>query len=121
MNTPQTDSYEPAVRIDTVSVRLLDLMASGLLLIAMLPLLAICCIAVRATFGGPILEHRERQLANGRKLEMLRFRTSGHDGRGGSLKKWLRFTRIEDLPRVFDVLRGQLSLIGPEERRAFRD
>jgi lipopolysaccharide/colanic/teichoic acid biosynthesis glycosyltransferase len=59
--------------------------------------------------SGPILERHRSIDSQGRRIELLNFRTSGHQ-----IGWFLRYTRIESLPRLVNVLRGDIELIDVE-------
>jgi lipopolysaccharide/colanic/teichoic acid biosynthesis glycosyltransferase len=109
--------------------RLVELIAAGqmrrsgeflmacILLAITLPLMFIVALAIRWESAGPVFERRERIGANGRRFQMLSFRTTTQ--RPGQLGSWqttqvgqfLQSTRIEALPQLLNVLRGEMSLI----------
>ncbi|MBE7324821.1 sugar transferase [Nocardioides sp. Y6] len=104
--------------------RLLDVVAAagGLLLTS--PLLLVAAIAVRAEAGAPVLFTQERVGRHGRPFRILKFRTmrndvggaqvtTGHDPRITRSGRWLRSTKIDELPQLVNVLRGEMSLVGP--------
>jgi lipopolysaccharide/colanic/teichoic acid biosynthesis glycosyltransferase len=82
-----------------------------------LPLMFIVALAIRWESAGPVFERRERIGANGRRFQMLSFRTTAQ--RPGQLRSWqttqvgqfLQSTRIEALPQLLNVLRGEISMI----------
>lgn len=100
--------------------------ASGLLLVT-LPALAISAAAIRADDGGPVLFRQERIGQNGRPFQILKFRTmtvgAEHQGLGLLVAendtritrtgRWLRATSMDELPQLLNVLRGDMSIVGP--------
>ena len=106
--------------------RALDVAVSGALLLATGPLLGVLALAVRATSPGPALFRHERVGRDGRPFQLLKFRTMVADApaRGGALTTpgdpritrlgaVLRRWKLDELPQLLNVLRGDMSLVGP--------
>ena len=104
--------------------RIVDLAISILALPALLPLLAIVALAIRFRLGSPVLFKQERLGFEGRPFSIRKFRTmtEGRDGKGNLLPdaerltaigRFLRETSLDELPELINVLRGELSLVGP--------
>ena len=96
----------------------LDFCAALFLLIVASPLLAVAATAVRLTMGGPVLFRQTRAGREGSLFTLLKLRTM----RGGladdaarltPLGRCLRATSIDELPQLWNVLRGDMSLVGP--------
>jgi|SRR5262245_25290112 len=113
----------PAVA-DAALRRLLDMTVAGALLLAGAPLLVILALLVRATSPGAALFRQTRIGRNGRPFVLLKLRTmragtpgsaitSGDDRRITPLGAWLRRTKLDELPQLWNVLRGDMSLVGP--------
>jgi lipopolysaccharide/colanic/teichoic acid biosynthesis glycosyltransferase len=96
-----------------------DLAVAGVTLLAALPLLAVVAVAVRLTMGAPILFRQIRAGHRGEPFTILKFRTmreGSHlsDGeRLTSFGRLLRRTSLDELPQLWNVLRGDMSLVGP--------
>jgi exopolysaccharide biosynthesis polyprenyl glycosylphosphotransferase len=109
--------------------RAFDLAGSSLLLLLTAPILAIAAFAVRVSSPGPVLFRQKRVGLNGRVFEIVKFRTmfvnddsdttwfAGEDDRVTGVGRVLRMTSIDELPQLFNVLRGEMSLVGPRPER----
>jgi lipopolysaccharide/colanic/teichoic acid biosynthesis glycosyltransferase len=106
--------------------RLLDIIGSSIVLVLALPLMLLAAAAVKIGSPGPVLFRQERVGEGGAEFEMLKFRTMYHRPQDGSpsltrkgdnrvtpVGKLLRKWKIDELPQLLNVLRGQMSLIGP--------
>ncbi|MFY0992441.1 sugar transferase [Halomonas sp. C05BenzN] len=104
--------------------RCLDLLVSGMALLLLSPLLLGVALLVRWHLGSPVLFPQTRPGLEGRPFEMLKFRTMREacDARGVSLPnaermtpfgRWLRATSLDELPELWNVLKGDMSLVGP--------
>jgi putative colanic acid biosynthesis UDP-glucose lipid carrier transferase len=116
-----------------------DFMLSLAILICISPLLLFVAIAVKLTSPGPIFYRQERVGLNGKPFMMLKFRSMSvdieKDGAhwGGSdnkvahpLAKWMRRLNLDELPQFINVLKGEMSIVGPRPERTefigqFRD
>jgi lipopolysaccharide/colanic/teichoic acid biosynthesis glycosyltransferase len=107
--------------------RALDILASVLALVLASPLLAAAAVAIRLESRGPVLYRQRRAGLGGRPFEMLKLRTmvtgAEHHGAGLAINQddsritrvgaLLRRTSLDELPNLVNVLRGEMSLIGP--------
>ena len=107
-----------------VGKRLFDLSLAILALIFLAPLMAVVALLVRGTLGSPILFHQWRPGWQGRPFTLLKFRTMSNacDGqrkllsdaeRLTPLGRFLRSTSLDELPELLNVLKGDMSLVGP--------
>src|SRR5579863_2202999 len=104
--------------------RTFDVLVSLVALIVLSPLLLGVAILVRIKLGSPVLFSQDRPGLGGRIFRLLKFRTM-HDGRDADgrllpdeqritdLGRFLRSTSIDELPELWNVLRGDMSLVGP--------
>lgn len=115
---------EASARAGQASKRAMDIVLAGLLFVLAGPLAAVIAVLVRAVHGRPILDRDMRPGLFGRPVELLRFRTLRHayrsDGgllsdeeRKTSLGRFLEMTGLARLPRLWNVLRGDISFVGP--------
>ena len=109
----------------------LDLILSSVALVLLAPLLLLIAVAVKLTSPGPILYRQERCSLNGRPFRMLKFRTMRVDAEAQTGPVWtakadprrtrigsfLRSTNLDELPQLLNVLRGEMSLVGPRPER----
>ena len=106
--------------------RSLDLAASGLGLVLASPILLVAAIAVRLDSAGPILFRQTRMGRSFRPFSIYKFRTMTVDApeRGGQITagadpritrsgRWLRKSKFDELPQLFNVFLGDMSLVGP--------
>jgi exopolysaccharide biosynthesis polyprenyl glycosylphosphotransferase len=114
--------------------RVIDVIGAVLSLVLLSPLFLVCVLAVSWEIGRDrVLFHQERVGAHGRRFHMMKFRTltpssdaesqaqwsiSG-DPRVGPVGRLLRGTSLDELPQVVNVLRGDMSLVGPRPERPF--
>lgn len=109
--------------------RTIDAVAAGVALLALAPLLAAVAVAVRLSSPGPVLFRQQRIGRHGRSFELLKFRsmrlnddsdtqwTVRDDPRRTRLGTLLRRTSIDELPQLWNVLVGDMSLVGPRPER----
>jgi len=117
--------------------RVVEGVVAGLGLIVLMPLLLVTAVAIKLTSRGPVLFLHEREGKDGKPFRCCKFRTMqvdahqqqrelyrfndsdgpqfklDHDPRVTPLGHWLRITNIDELPQLFNVVLGQMSLIGP--------
>jgi exopolysaccharide biosynthesis polyprenyl glycosylphosphotransferase len=119
------------VGANLVVKRVFDLVLSVLLLIPGIPLMAIIAIAIRLDSPGPAVYRQERVGKDGRAFTAYKFRsmmqdaeadtgpvfTSRADPRITKVGRFLRRTSLDEVPQVLNVLRGEMSLVGPRPER----
>ncbi len=109
--------------------RLLDLVLASATLLVLSPLMLLIAAAIRLTSRGPILYRQERMGLDGRSFRILKFRSmvpeAENDGarfsadrdRVTGIGKLLRKTSLDELPQLVNILRGDMSLVGPRPER----
>jgi sugar transferase EpsL len=105
--------------------RFLDILISAVALVLLSPVLLVVAVLVRIKLGAPVLFKQQRPGHNCELFTMFKFRTMisrTHDDQGNQLPDdqrltrfglWLRATSLDELPELFNVLKGELSLVGP--------
>ncbi len=118
---------KPQSELDWFLKRSFDFVTSLILLIALSPLLALTALAIRLDSRGPILFRQPRLGLNNKEFDVLKFRsmyversdleareqTKRNDARVTRVGAWLRRLSIDELPQLFNVLAGDMSLVGP--------
>jgi Undecaprenyl-phosphate glucose phosphotransferase len=121
----------PIAGWNAIVKRGLDLVIGGLALLVCAPLMAAIAAAIRCSSRGPVLYRQERMGLDGERFEMLKFRTMAVDAENLSgpvwavdddprvtlLGRWLRRSSLDELPQLINVLRGEMSLVGPRPER----
>ena len=111
--------------------RWIDLVLAGLLLAVAGPILLLMAVAVRLNSSGPIFFRQERVGEGGRIFTLLKFRTmvenaeaetgpvwaNDRDPRITWIGRWLRRTRLDEIPQIWNVVKGEMSFIGPRPER----
>ncbi len=115
-----------------LSKRFLDILAGSLLLVATLPLWAFIALLIKRDSLGPVFIIQERVGLNGTIFRMYKFRTmlaetplyqeaprNGQDTRITRVGQWLRKTSLDELPQLINILKGEMSLVGPRPEMPF--
>jgi sugar transferase (PEP-CTERM system associated) len=112
--------------------RSFDIVCALLLLLQSGPIMLAAAVAIYLESGGPVLYRQERVGLHGRRFTMVKFRSMRSDAEGDGIARWatqgdprvtrvghfIRMHRIDELPQLFNVLMGDMSLIGPRPERA---
>lgn len=104
--------------------RVLDIAVSAIAIVVLSPLILLLILAVRIFLGSPILFRQLRPGRDGKPFEMMKFRTMlelrGENGellpdsdRLSPFGRWLRSTSLDEIPEIWNILRGDMSLVGP--------
>jgi len=118
-------------RLQEVVRRALDIGLALLLFVLTLPILLLAALAIKLDSPGPVFYRQERVGLNGRVFTIHKLRSMRIDAETGSTPVWaaerdprvtrigalIRHTRIDEIPQVVNVLRGEMSLIGPRPER----
>jgi Undecaprenyl-phosphate glucose phosphotransferase len=110
--------------------RLMDILLSAVGLVLLSPVLLLIALLVKLTSRGPVFYRQERCSLNGESFSMFKFRTmradaevngpqmtAARDPRRTRLGTFLRITNLDELPQLFNVLKGDMSLVGPRPER----
>ena len=136
---PEIDALTPDARVEVplgpswyaAGKVLLDYFAAAVLLPVALPLVALAAAAVKVTSPGPVFYSQTRVGLNGRHYRILKIRTmhnncelrsgikwaGANDARITRVGRLLRATHVDELPQLFNVLTGDMSLVGPRPER----
>lgn len=118
-------------RMEAWAKRVLDLGFSLGLLAAMAPLLLVIAVTIKLDSPGPVFYRQRRVGLQGRAFSILKFRTMREDAESDGRARWatlgddritrvgsvLRRTRFDELPQLWNVLRGEMSVVGPRPER----
>lgn len=112
--------------------RMIDLAVSGLAIILLIPVYILLAILVKTSSKGPVFFFQERIGRMGKPFQIIKFRTmyvgsekdgpqlsSTGDKRITPIGKFLRKTRLDEFPQFYNVLKGDMSLVGPRPERQF--
>ncbi len=124
---------EPMAAWEESTKRLIDFFVSLVGLVVLIPFLILIGIVIKLTSHGPAIYRQKRVGQHGREFTMLKFRTmradaeaktgpvwaSAFDERYTPIGRWLRKLRLDELPQLWNVLMGQMSLVGPRPERPF--
>ncbi|MEW5709549.1 MAG: TIGR03013 family XrtA/PEP-CTERM system glycosyltransferase [Pseudomonadota bacterium] len=113
--------------------RTFDLVAAGLLLVVAAPIMLLTALAIFLESGRPIVFKQERVGAAGRTFNLLKFRSMRQDAEADGKPRWasekddrvtrvgrfIRKTRIDELPQLINVLKGDMSFVGPRPERPY--
>lgn len=111
--------------------RVFDLAAAAMILLPAAPVMLACAIAIRLEDGGSVLFRQTRVGRNGREFRLVKFRSMREDAESDGVARWarsddnrvtrtgkfLRKTRLDELPQLFNVIGGSMSLVGPRPER----
>lgn len=116
-----------------VAKRLFDLVLAAVLVVLAAPLMAVVAILIKWESPGPALYRQQRVGLHGRPFTLYKFRSMRADAEAGGVPQWatiadprvtqvgrfIRSSRIDELPQLFNVLRGEMSIVGPRPERPY--
>jgi sugar transferase (PEP-CTERM system associated) len=120
-------------RLRNITKRAFDIVVAGLGLVFSAPIMLLAAIAVRLESKGPVLFRQERVGQGGKTFTLCKFRSMRQDAEASGTPKWaqqddprvtrvgrfLRRTRIDEIPQMWNVLQGTMSFVGPRPERPF--
>ena len=127
----QVTGYEPNPEYIFIK-RLFDIVVSGVALLLLSPIMAAVAIAIKAYDGGPVFYKQCRLTSNGKTFMVHKFRsmkvdaekdgiarlsTGDHDDRVTPVGHFIRKVRLDELPQLIDILKGDMSIVGPRPER----
>lgn len=113
--------------------RVFDVVCALILLVVGAPVMLLTALAIKLESRGPVFYRQERTGFNGRPFEVVKFRSMRCDAEGDGKPRWakanddrvtrvgrvIRKLRIDEMPQLFNVLRGEMSLVGPRPERPY--
>jgi exopolysaccharide biosynthesis polyprenyl glycosylphosphotransferase len=126
-----SDGFSSGRRLSSFAKRAFDIAASAVLLAIMFPVIALAALAVRLDSKGPSFYRQKRVGLYGDLFDVIKLRTMRIDAEADGKAKWaeendpritrigrfLRKTRIDELPQCWSVLKGDMSFVGPRPER----
>jgi sugar transferase (PEP-CTERM system associated) len=121
----------PGGRIQYLLKRGLDVLTSAFLLVLAWPIMTAAAIAIRFEDGGPVFYRQARIGVAGRPFQLMKFRSMRTDAEADGVARWaqnnderitaigsvIRKLRIDELPQLFNILKGDMSFVGPRPER----
>jgi len=124
-------SRAPLSRNERMLKRVIDISGASVALLIFAPVMLSTALLIKLTSKGPVFFRQTRNGFNGGRFKIIKFRTMSviedgptivqaqkNDPRVTSAGKWLRKTSIDELPQLFNVLKGEMSLVGPRPHAA---
>lgn len=130
-NVPMIEPWRTASSADRFLIRTLDIIGALALLLTLFPVLVIAALGTKLTSPGPLFFKQERVGLGGKVFKLIKFRTMKPDAeketgpvfaqekdpRITPFGRFLRLLRIDELPQFLNVLKGEMSLVGPRPER----
>ena len=119
--------------VRTVIKRVSDILCATTLLVVTLPLMLVTILLIKLDSRGPVFYRQQRVGLNNRTFDVLKFRSMRCDAEQDGKPRWagaaddrvtrvgrfIRMTRIDELPQLVNVLKGEMSMVGPRPERPF--
>jgi putative colanic acid biosysnthesis UDP-glucose lipid carrier transferase len=131
---PLTIQKAGLTAFETLVKRVLDVTMSGMAIVVLWPVFLIAAIAIKLDSAGPVIFRQKRAGLNAKEFVILKFRTmtvledgpaikqaSRDDHRVTRVGKFLRRSSVDELPQLFNVLKGDMSLVGPRPHAVAHD
>ena len=123
----------PGGRLHQFLKRAFDVVVSLVALVVLLPLMACTALAVKLDSPGPVFYRQQRVGLRGQTFQLLKFRSmhadaekdgvprwaAGQDERVTAIGSFIRKTRIDEIPQILNVLKGEMSFVGPRPERPY--
>ena len=114
-----------------IAKRAMDLFICSLAMIPLAPIMLLVALAIKLEDGGPVFYKQKRLTRNGREFEILKFRSmivdaekqqgavlaTDRDPRITRVGRFIRATRLDELPQLLNILKGDMSIVGPRPER----
>ena len=119
-----------------VGKRLMDIVLCSVAMVVAAPVMAVVAIAIKLEDGGPVFFKQKRMTRHGREFDILKFRSmivdaekyagavlaTDNDPRITKVGKFIRATRLDEIPQILNILKGDMSIVGPRpERKVIAD
>ncbi len=128
-----SDGFLGSQYLSVMMKRVFDVIVSGVLLLLTAPILLVAIIAVKLTSPGAVFYRQQRVGQLGKVFDVVKLRTMRNDAEKDGKPQWaqksdprvtsvgrvLRLTRIDEIPQIFNVFRGDMSFVGPRPERPF--
>lgn len=128
-----SDGFIASRQLSVIAKRIFDILASLILLIIASPLIVLSAIFVKLTSPGPVFYQQERVGQFGNPFMVMKFRSMREDAEKDGAPRWaterdprvtpvgrvLRATRLDEVPQIINVLKGDMSFVGPRPERPF--
>ncbi|MDR1765529.1 MAG: sugar transferase [Lachnospiraceae bacterium] len=131
-DTPLLLARNSEISIEQLAIkRIIDILLSLLGIVVLSPVMLVAAVAIKCCDAGPVMFRQERLTIGGRPYMIFKFRsmivdaekdgiprmTTEHDSRITPVGAWLRKLRIDEIPQLFNILLGDMSVVGPRPER----